>query len=352
MTQAAMSAATVPTQSIGTSVRACVALLAMALLLPAAQALEVGNAAPPLEVKAWLVGEPLSPADVKGKLIVVEWFATWCEDSQKAVPRLNRLQRLHGDQLDIVAVTDEDESVVRKFLAATPVRYRVALDRGTASKKAWMQFIVMMPHAFIVRDGKIAWHGDPHRGLYPAIADLLAGRYDPRRYTKLDKLHFEMTHALKAHKTDEVLRFLDRMIATVPEDAWAYDLKLSILRKQRNSAEARATCIAMGKHCTSDPDALAEAAKLLATAGSLHLRDLPLALELAQRATDLTRSQEADILVTLARCHYELGHLAKGIEAQELALKVAAPGDRPVAERTLGFLRDERQRRASDPDAK
>jgi len=149
-----------------------------------------------------------------------------------------------------------------------------------------------------------------------------------------------------------VLRLLGQMIATVPEDAWAYGLTLSIYRKQRRSAEARETCIAMGKACTSDPDALADAAKLLATAGSLYLRDVPLALAFAQRAADLTKRQETEPLEVLARCHYELGHLAKAIEAQGAALKIAAPGDRPSIERTLHFLRDERQRRASDPDAR
>jgi len=315
-------------------------------------AVEMGDRAPPLTVSTWLHGEPLAIADAKGRLVIVVWFATWDKEGQQAVPRLNRLARLYGDKLDIVAVTGEDEPAVRKFLAATPVRYRVALDQGAATKKAWMQFIVESLHAFIVRNGTIAWHGHPARGLYPAVADLLAGRYDPARYKTLNKTYFEMTHALKAHKTDEVLRLLGQMIATVPEDAWAYGLKLSICRKQRRSAEARETCIAMGKACTSDPDALAKAARLLATAGSLYLRDMPLALDFAQRAADLTKSQEAEPLAVLARCHYELGHLAKAIDAQALALKLAAPAARPVIERTLAFYRAERVRRAQDPEAK
>ena len=328
------------------------ALLTAVLFQAAACAVEMGDRAPPLTVSTWLHGEPLAIADAKGRLVVVVWFATWDKEGQQAVPRLNRLARLYGDKLDIVAVTDEDEPVVRKFLAATPVRYRVALDKGTASKKAWMQFIVESLHAFIVRDGTIAWHGHPARGLYPAVADLLAGRYDAARYKTLTKTHFEMTHALKAHKADEVLRLLGQMIATVPEDAWAYGLTLSIYRKQRRSAEARETCIAMGKACASDPDALADAAKLLATAGSLYLRDMPLALDFAQRAADLTKRQETEPLEVLARCHYELAHLAKAIEAQEQALEVAAPPDRPSIEHTLAFYRAEQARRAADPDAK
>ena len=319
-----------------------------------ARALEMGDPAPALQLGKWVQGEPLALADAKGKkLVIVEWWATWCKDSQKAIPRLNRLQRLHGDQLDVVAITDEDEAAVRKFLAANRVLYRLALDKGVASRRVWMQYVVETPHAFVVgRDGRVAWHGNPERGLYPAVADLLSGDYDAARYQKLNATYTELTHALKAHKTDEVLRLLDVMIATVPEDAWAYDLKLSIYCKQRRSAEAREACIAMGRACTSDPDALAEAAKRLATASGLALRDMPLALELAQQAADLTKGQEAPILSVLARCHYELGHLAKAIETQALALKAAALADRPLVERTLRFYRHERERRATDADAK
>ncbi len=328
------------------------AALAVAAVPSPARAVEVGDAAPRVKVKAWLAGEPLDVGGVRDKLVIVEWFATWCKDSQAAVPRLNRLQRLYGDRLDVVAMTDEDEPVVRKFLAARPVGYRVALDDGTATKKVWMQYVVTTPHVFIVRKGRIAWTGAPARGLYPAVADLLAGRYDPRRYQQLNKTHFELTHALKAHKTDEVLGLLDQMIAIVPEDAWAYRLKLSIYRKRHDSPAARAACIAMGKACTSDPDALAEAARRLATAGGLPLRDMPLALQLARQAVALTREQEAAPLVTLARCHYELAHLARAIEAQAKALAVASDDDKPLTDRTLRFYRAELARRADDPDAK
>jgi len=269
------------------------------------------------------------------------------------VPRLNRLQRVYGTHLDIVAVTEEDEAVVRRHLASVPVAYRVALDNGIASKRAWMTHVVTTPYAFLVgRDGKIAWRGDPAIGLYPALADLLAGRYDPARYTKLNETHFAFTHALKAHKIDEMLRLLDQMIVTVPEDAWAYHIKLPILRKQRKTHDARELYIAMGKRCTSDPDALAEAARKMATVTSLTLRDVPLALTFAQRAAELTRNQEPPILDILARVHYELGHLAKAIETTTLAAELATGNDKAVLTRTLDFYRGEQARRAADPDAK
>lgn len=333
------------------------ALIALAIAVgfsSMAWALEVGDPAPPLEVRGWIAEKPLTIAEAKGKkLVIVEWWATWDADSRKMIPRLNRLQRLHGEKLDIVAVTDEDEGAVKKVLATTPIRYRLALDKGVASKKVWMQYITTTPYAFIVGlDGKIAWHGSPERGLYPAVADLLADRFDSTRFVKLNATYTELTHSLKAGKIDEVLRFLDQMIATVPEDAWAHGLKLSIYRKQRRSAEAREACIAMGKACAGDPDALAEAAQRLATAGGLPLRDMPLALGLAKQAADLTKGQEPGILATLARCHYELGHLTQAALTQALAVKAAGEADQPALIPALRFYAHEQQRRAKDPDAK
>lgn len=335
---------------MGTLRRKAVASLVL-LGAASAWAVEMGDPAPPLTVKTWVQGEPVKIAEAGDRLVLVEWFATRDKDSQATVPRLNRLRRLHGDRLDIVVVTDEDEDVVRKFLATTPLRTRVALDQDTTTKQAWMQHIVTQPYAFIVREGTVVWRGSPARGLYPAVADLLADRYSADRYKRLNELYFELTHALKAHKTEEVLGFLDQMMAAVPEDAWAYRLKVNILRKQGRPRAAREVYLAMGKLCASDPDALAEAAQRLGTANGLFLRAMPEALGFARQAVELTKRKEADILAVLARCHYELAHLDKAIEIQTEALAVATGAEKRIIEPTLAFYRAERERRAADPEA-
>jgi len=327
--------------------------LAIALAGPTALALEVGDPAPALNVKKWLAGEPVDTKGARGRLVAVKFWATWSAASRKAIRGLNRFQQQHFDRLAIVAITDEDEPVVRKFLDATSVLYRVALDNGVATKRVWMRHITGLPHAFIVgRDGRIAWHGEPEVGMGAALRDLLAGKFDPARYTRLNELRRRLIHAIKAKKVAQAMRLLDQMIAAVPEDAFAHRLKASILAKQGRLEEARDALLTLGKRCKNDPDALSEAARRLATARHLYVRDMRAALDFAQRAAKLTASKDARVLATLAQAHYELGHLTKAVETQSLAVKVAAERDRPELEKTHFFYRRERLRRSGDSDAK
>jgi tetratricopeptide (TPR) repeat protein len=216
-----------------------------------------------------------------------------------------------------------------------------------------MSGITGLPHAFIVaRDGRVAWHGSPHIGMAPALSDLLAGTYRPERYQKLNKLRRQLAFAIKAHDAPKAMACFDQMIATVPEDAWAHQNRASILAKQDKMRETRDAYLAMGRSCTSDPDALAEAARRLATTRYLHLRDMPAALAFAERAAEITDRRDLKVLRTLARVHYELGHVAKAAEVQARAVSIAPEGEQALLRATLLFYQREAQRRAADPHAK
>jgi len=330
------------------------AALGLALSVPgAARAVEFGATPPSLDVKKWLAGEPLALGEAGGRVVVVEFWATRDAGSRKAIRRLSYFQRFHGSEVDIVAVTDEEAAVVGKFLAESPLPYRVALDAGSATKLAWMRGISGIPHAFIVgRDGRVAWHGEPEVGLAAALNDLLAGKFDAARYEKLNELRRQLLWAIKAGKVGEAMSLLDQMIAAVPQDGWAYETKAAILARQHKLPEARDAYLAMGKACSGDPEALCEAAERLATTRYLHVRDLRGALGFAERAAEVTTRKDPYVLSTLARVRYELGHLGGAVDAQRLAVEAAAEGERPLLEAVLLFYRTERLRRTADPEAK
>lgn len=318
-----------------------------------ARALEFGEPAAPLDVKAWLAGEPFALGDAKGRLVVVLFWATWDGSPPKIIGCLNRIHQVQAADVAVVAITTDDEAAVRKFVAERGVAYRIGLDNGAATKMAWMKSIPGLPHAFVVgRDGRVAWHGEPQVGLQAALSDLLAGKLDRARYEKLNGLRRQLVWATKAGKVPEVMSLLEQMIATVPEDAWAHDTRAAILAKQGRAAATRDAYLAMGKGCKDDPDALGDAARHLATASQLPARDAPAAVGFAQRAAEITANKDPEILETLARAHYELGHLAKAAEAQALAVEAAAERERPALEELLLFYRREAARRAADPEAK
>ncbi len=116
----------------------------------------IGKELPELAVK-YLDAKP----ELKGKAVVVEFWATWCPPCRTSIPHLNELQKKFKDKgLVIVGITKEKEDVVTKFRGTTPMDYTVALDeKGSLGKTFGVSGI---PHAFVVgKDGKIAWNGHP-----------------------------------------------------------------------------------------------------------------------------------------------------------------------------------------------
>jgi thiol-disulfide isomerase/thioredoxin len=132
-------------------------ILAGSVSLQAAPKDWVGKELPDLKV------DYLSKApDLKGKPVVVEFWATWCPPCRVSIPHLNDLNKKFKDKgLVIVGISDEDKATVEGFQKSTPMDYSVALDKGGLGKKFGISGI---PHAFVVgKDGKIVWEGHPMR---------------------------------------------------------------------------------------------------------------------------------------------------------------------------------------------
>lgn len=119
--------------------------------------------APPEVVAAdWLnTDAPQSLADLKGNVVLIEFWATWCGPCVAGIPHLNELQTRFRDRgLRILSLTDQDRETVESFQKKTrePIEYTVGL--GSQSFKAYG--VTGIPHAFVVaRDGKLLWHGHP-----------------------------------------------------------------------------------------------------------------------------------------------------------------------------------------------
>ena len=137
-----------------------------------------GGPTPALELKD-LRGGTHRLADYRGKVVLVNFWATWCEPCREEMPSMERLrQSLAGKPFEILAVNlAEPAARIERFLEKVPVGFPLLLDRDTATAKAWKARI--LPASFLIgRDGRIRyahfgefdWSSDEARGK---VAELL-----------------------------------------------------------------------------------------------------------------------------------------------------------------------------------
>src|SRR5208282_1143808 len=154
-------------------------LLSVALYVSAqAASPKVGEKPPLLQATKLLQAPPGAKMDtdsLRGKVVILEFWATWCGPCVAAIPHLNELsEKYKGKPVQFIAITAEDEATIEKFLAKRPIEAWVALDTNNAMNKAYA--VTAIPHTVVLdKDGKIAAITYPTDLTEKHINDLLAG---------------------------------------------------------------------------------------------------------------------------------------------------------------------------------
>jgi len=124
------------------------------------QALKLGDPAPALHFEKMMQApEGLQGTwdELKGKVVVLEFWGTWCGPCRDAMPHLNELvEQFKNKPVQFISVTDEEEWRVKNFLKfATPISGWIGLDTDGVMFKAYN--IWGRPHTVLVdAQGKIA----------------------------------------------------------------------------------------------------------------------------------------------------------------------------------------------------
>jgi peroxiredoxin len=102
-----------------------------------------------LEGKSWTLSE------LRGKVVVVNFWATWCPPCRKEMPDLEALyDRFKSEGLAVLAISDEDAAKVRPFIAEHQVTYPVLLDPGRKVNDLFQ--VEGIPKTFVYdRSGKL-----------------------------------------------------------------------------------------------------------------------------------------------------------------------------------------------------
>jgi peroxiredoxin len=109
-------------------------------------------------------GATLRLSDYRGKVVLLNFWATWCRPCQTEIPWFVEFERMHHDQgLAVIGISMDDEGwkAVKPYMEAKQVNYRIALDDGTVAQR--YGGVESLPETLLIdRTGKIAFR---HVGL-------------------------------------------------------------------------------------------------------------------------------------------------------------------------------------------
>ena len=263
------------------------------------------------------------------------------------MPHLAEIQKKYKDQVTVLAISDEDFDKVEAFMVkdsiiegktwAQAMSYIVATDPDKSVKNE--VFMAAggrgIPSSFIIgNDGKIEWIGHPSRMDEP-LAAVLDGTWDRAAARKkygddqalqreMNKIRSALSTAARANDEKAVMEIFDEAATRFPDNLSLKMHKWSLLLTRFHNYDA---AYAVGRELVEnnfdDSMLLNTIAWSIADTEGLEVRDLDLAMKAAAQANNLTGSEDAAILDTLARVYFEKGDLESAVKWQKLAVKFA-----------------------------
>ncbi len=138
----------------------CIATIAMITSINCviAEAAEIGQPAPPFRLPALQNDQPTSLNQFSGKVVYLDFWASWCAPCRTSFPLLNKMhEKLKTQGFEVVGINlDEDKTNAEKFLKEFPIGFTVLRD----AKGEWAdQFVVeSMPTSFLIDKKGVVQH--------------------------------------------------------------------------------------------------------------------------------------------------------------------------------------------------
>jgi thiol-disulfide isomerase/thioredoxin len=108
----------------------------------------VGKPLPDFNLKAISGGASGASESFKGKVMLIEFWATWCSPCRSTHPRLSEFSRANKDKgLTVVGISDEDEATVRSYIKKEHPDFLILSDPSHATQE---KFFIMVLPTFVV----------------------------------------------------------------------------------------------------------------------------------------------------------------------------------------------------------
>jgi thiol-disulfide isomerase/thioredoxin len=163
-----------------------------------------------------LDGHSISSASLRGKVALINFWATWCGPCRAEVPDLVALQSKYRDQLQVIGVSEDEggAEIVRSFAAAHQVNYPIVML--TAELEQIFPGVHALPTSFVLdRDGRIVQKhvGMLTRATTEAETRVLAGLPSTATVEEVDQ-----TQGLKLENGAQLTSIPGVDLAKLPAD--------------------------------------------------------------------------------------------------------------------------------------
>jgi|CZKU01.1.fsa_nt_gi thiol-disulfide isomerase/thioredoxin len=122
---------------------------------------------------------PPSIGAMRGRVVILDFWATWCGPCRIVIPKLGALQARYGAQgLSVLGVSTEDPQEVALFAQKMAVRYAVASDKHAETTRSYgvmsLPTLVVIDKRGVVRDVAIGYDSSEDARLDASVRSLLA----------------------------------------------------------------------------------------------------------------------------------------------------------------------------------
>jgi thiol-disulfide isomerase/thioredoxin len=122
---------------------------------------------------------PSSIATLRGHVVLLDFWATWCGPCRVVIPKLGALQARYGAQgLNVLGVSTEDAQDVALFTQRMDVKYAVAIDKHAQTTRSYgvvsLPTLVVIDKRGVVRDVAVGYDSSEDARLENSVRTLLA----------------------------------------------------------------------------------------------------------------------------------------------------------------------------------